>query len=208
MSEIAAVVDLCEEDHWRAGLYALIGRLFFEGPDAALLAQLSADTVDGDTDDGGPLRQAWRQLAAASVVTDVAGIAALQHEHAMLFIGIGKTPVTPYTSAYVPGVSPERHLLLLRQQLEQWGLGRDAAATTPEDHLAGVCDTMRHLILRREPIQVQREFFNNYIYLQSLALCKKLSGTAPSNFYLEVARFTQAFLEVEREGFDMVVSRP
>ena len=47
MSDAVAAVDLDEEDHWRAGLYALIGRLFFEGPDAALLAQLSADT-DGD----------------------------------------------------------------------------------------------------------------------------------------------------------------
>ncbi len=214
MSDVAAVVDLCEEDQWRAGLYALIGRLFFEGPDTALLAQLAADSTDSAKSDpgyngepgyDGPLRQAWRQLAAAGASLDAA---ALGHEHALLFIGVGKTPVTPYTSAYVPGVSPERHLLQLRRQLEQWGLGRDAANTTPEDHLAGVCDTMRHLILRDEPIEVQREFFNNYIYLQSLALCKKLTDAAPSRFYLHVARFTQAFLEVEREGFDMIASRP
>jgi TorA maturation chaperone TorD len=204
VSDAAAAIDLGEEELWRARLYALIGRLFFDGPDVALLAQLSGDTTEDDHGDDVPLGQAWRQLGQASSSADAA---ALQHEHAMLFVGVGKTPVTPYTSAYVSGVSPERHLLLLRQQLEQWGLGRDAATTTPEDHLAGVCDTMRHLILRGEPTGVQRDFFNNYIYLQSLALCKKLTGTAPSNFYLEVARFTQAFLEVEREGFDMMASR-
>lgn len=197
MSEVAAMAGVSEEDQWRAGLYALIGRLFFEGPDAALLAQLSADTDADDT----ALGRAWRQLATASASADAK---ALQHEHAMLFIGVGKTPVTPYTSAYVPGVSPERHLLLLRQQLEQWGLARDETAAAPEDHISGVCDTLRHLILRAEPIAVQKEFFNKYMYLQCLSLCKKLREATPSNFYADVAGFTQAFLDVEHEGFDMV----
>ena len=204
MSDAVATVDVDEEDHWRAGLYALIGRLFYEGPDAALLVQLSADT-DNDHGYDGPLGLAWRQLAAAAVSADAA---ALQHEHAMLFIGVGKTPVTPYTSAYVPGVSPERHLLLLRQQLEQWGLARDATASAPEDHISGVCDTLRHLILRAEPIELQKEFFNKFIYLQCISICRKLINSAPSNFYSEVARFTQAFLEVEHEGFDMISSQP
>jgi TorA maturation chaperone TorD len=200
VSEVAAIADVSEEDQLRAGLYALIGRLFFEGPDAALLAQLSADT---DADDS-PLGKAWRQLAIASASVDVH---ALQHEHAMLFIGVGKTPVTPYTSAYVPGVSPERHLLLLRQQLEQWGLARDAGTAAPEDHISGLCDTLRHLILRAEPIEVQKEFFNKYMHLQCVALCMKLAAAKPSHFYVEVARFTEAFLEVEHEGFEMVASR-
>jgi TorA maturation chaperone TorD len=199
VSGVAAAADVSEEDQWRAGLSALIGRLFFEGPDAALLAQLAADTDADDT----PLGRAWRQLASASAAAEAS---ALQHEHAMLFIGVGKTPVTPYTSAYVPGVSPERHLLLLRQQLEQWGLARDGAAAAPEDHISGVCDTLRHLILRGEPIAVQKEFFNQYIYLQCLALCKKLREAKPSHFYVELARFTEAFLEVEHQGFDMVTS--
>jgi TorA maturation chaperone TorD len=201
MSEPAAAVELNEEDQWRAGLYALIGRLFFEGPDAALLAQLSADTEADET----PLGQAWRQLALASASADAS---ALQLEHAMLFIGVGKTPVTPYTSAYVPGVSPERHLLLLRQQLEQWELARDKAAAAPEDHISGVCDTLRHLILRAEPIEVQKDFFNKYMYLQCLSLCRTLREAKPSHFYTEVARFTEAFLEVEHEGFDMVAPHP
>ena len=203
MSEVAAVAKVCEEDQWRAGLYALIGRLFFEGPDVPLLVQLSVDTPDAESENDGPLAQAWRQLAVASASADAT---LLKHEHDRLFIGIGKTPVTPYTSAYVPGVSPERHLLLLRQQLEQWGLGRDRSTSMPEDHISGVCDALRHLILRGELIAVQKEFFNKFMYLQCLSLCKALTQAAPSPFYLEVARFTQAFLLVELEGFDMVSS--
>ena len=203
MNEVAAVIQICEEDQWRAGLYALIGRLFFEGPDVPLLVQLSADTPDADAESDGPLGQAWRQLAVASKSADAT---LLKHEHDRLFIGIGKTPVTPYTSAYVPGVSPERHLLLLRQQLEQWGLGRDSSTSMPEDHISGVCDALRHLILRGESIAVQKEFFNKFIFLQVILLCRRLTEAAPSEFYLEVARFTQAFLAVELEGFDMVSS--
>jgi TorA maturation chaperone TorD len=194
---------LSEEDLWRAALYALIGRLFFDGPDVVLLAHLSSGISEVGGDDDAPLPRAWRQLAQASSTADVA---ALQHEHAMLFIGVGKTPVTPYTSAYAEGVSPERHLLLLRQQLAHWGLGRDATNSTPEDHLAGVCDTMRHLIERGDAIDVQKEFFNKFICLQSISLCRKLLDAAPSSFYVNVARFTQAFIDVEREGFDMIAS--
>lgn len=200
MSEPAAAVELDEEDQWRAGLYALIGRLFFDGPDAALLMQLATNTADNDDT---PLGQAWRQLAQASASVDTA---ALQHEHAMLFVGVGKTPVTPYTSAYATGVSAERHLLQLRQQLELWGLARDAATSMPEDHIAGVCDTLRHLILRGAAIEAQKEFFSDYLYLQGLALCGRLNEAQPSAFYLAVAGFTQAFLAVEYQGFDMISS--
>lgn len=201
MSDAAATDDLHDADHWRAGLYALIGRLFFEGPDSELLAQLRPDTSSGDPADDTPLGNAWRRLVAVAVVADAA---ALQHEHAMLFIGVGKTPVTPYTSAYVPGVSPERHLLVLKQQLEQWGLASDAASSMPEDHISGLCDTLRHLILRDEPVLAQKAFFEKYVYHQGLAFCQKLTAAKPSDFYIEVARFTQVFLEVESEGFDMI----
>jgi len=206
MSDAAAVADSDEAEYWRAGLYALIGRLFFDAPDAALLLQVTAstaeDTLDHSVEDT-TLGSVWRQLASVSASADVA---ALQYEHAMLFFGVGKPPVTPYTSAYVQGVSPERHLLSLRQQLEQWGLAGDAATAMPEDHIAGVCDTMRHLIERGESVAVQKAFFDRFIHDQGRALCERLAGVATSHFYRTVACFTQTFLDVEHEGFDMVSS--
>mgnify|MGYP002629383633 CR=1 FL=1 len=201
MSDAAPAEDLHDAEHWRAGLYALIGRLFFEGPDSVLLAQLRVNASGGEGAEDTPLGLAWQQLVSASASADVV---ALQHEHAMLFVGVGKTPVTPFTSAYVPGVSPERHLLLLKQQLEQWGLASDAASTMPADHISGVCDTLRHLILRNESVVAQKNFFEKFIYSQGIAFCKKLIAAAPSHFYIEVAQFTQVFLAVEREGFDMI----
>ncbi len=208
MNDANVAAELDETDYWRAGLYALIGRLFFAAPDAVLLSQLTASIAAGGADSSAGdtvLGAVWAQLVAVCASADVA---ALQHEHAMLFVGVGKTPVTPYTSAYVAGVSPERHLLLLKQQLEQWGLAGDAATAMPEDHIAGVCDTMRHVIERGESVAVQKAFFDTYIYAQGRALCDRLAAVEPSGFYRQVARFTQAFLVVEYEGFAMVSSPP
>lgn len=204
MSDDAAPVALDETEAGRAGFYALIGRLFFDAPDAVLLSQLSAGLAAVGDDDGAgatALGAAWRQLAAAAADADAA---ALRHEHAMLFVGVGKTPVTPYTSAYVPGVSPERHLLSLRQQLAQWGLAGDAAAALPEDHIAGVCDTMRYLIEQGAVVAMQKTFFEKFLYQQGRALCEQLAGAGPSPFYRLVARLTQVFLAVERESFEMI----
>ena len=194
------------EEAARAGLYALIGRLFFGAPDADLLSHMTANVaVDdhGHRPEDTALGRAWQQLAASSASAE---IAALQHEHAMLFVGVGKAPVTPYTSAYVPGVSPERHLLQLKQQLDQWGLAVDVATATPEDHLSALCDTMRHLILRGEPIAVQKAFFERFIHRQCTTLCRKLADAEPSAFYRALAHFTNVFLTVEHEGFDMIVA--
>jgi len=194
-----APAGIAEEDQSRAMLYALIGRLFYDGPDAAMLARIAAGAADADT----ALGAAWQTLAAACREADPA---ALQYEHQTLLIGVGKSPVTPYTSAYVSDISPERHLLALREQLAAWGLARDAQLGEVEDHVSGVCDVMRYLIERGESLQTQEIFFNKFIYLQMIHLCEKVVALESALFYRHVARFTTAFLEVERTAFEMIDS--
>jgi TorA maturation chaperone TorD len=189
--------DIAEEDQSRAMLYALIGRLFYDGPDTAMLARIADGAADADT----ALGAAWQTLAAACLGADHV---ALQHEHQTLFIGVGKSPVTPYLSAYVSDSSSERHLLALRQQLAAWGLVRDAQLGEVEDHVSGVCDVMRYLIERGESLQTQEKFFNKYIYLQMICLCEKVAALESARFYRHAARFATAFLEVERTAFEMI----
>jgi len=194
-----APVELAEEDAARASLYALIGRLFFDAPDAALLVQIAHDSERADA--GSPLGAAWLALGAACRNADVA---ALAEEHLNLFVGVGKALVTPYTSSYVTHASAEHHLLALRAHLGALGLARPLTATESEDHVAGLCDAMRHAILRRESDHVQEELFNKYMYLTLKPLCEKLLAAKSAQFYKEVARFTLAMLEVEREAFEML----
>ncbi len=191
--------ELCEEDQLRAALYALIGHLFYAAPDAALLAQIASNAATATQDT--PLDQAWCALGSACAA---ANMDALRDEHQTLFVGVGKSLVTPYTSAYVTHMAPDRYLLQLRQQLAGWGLARDEAAVDPEDHIAGLCDVMRHLITRGDSEWVQKELFNKNMYLCSKALCERVLSNSTAQFYAAVARFTVAFLEVEHEAFEMV----
>jgi len=192
-------VELAEEDAARASLYALIGRLFFDAPDAALLAQIARESAQADI--GSSLGTTWLALGTACRNADVA---ALTEEHLNLFVGVGKALVTPYTSSYVTYASAERHLLALRAHLGALGLARPVTATESEDHIAGLCDAMRHVILRKEPDRAQEELFNKYMYLTIKPLCEKVIVAKTARFYKEVARFTLAFLEVEREAFEML----
>lgn len=199
MTGVAAHAEWAEEDAARASLYALIGRLFYLPPDAALLVQIARDAALADTSTA--LGAAWHALGALS---RDAGVESLREEHLALFGGVGKAIVTPYTSAYATHTLHERHLLALRQELAKLGLSRTEHASDPEDHVAGLCDAMRHLIMRQQSEQLQRAFFNDFMSLSIARLCERLLAAAPARFYKQVAHLTLAFLDVERESFEML----
>ncbi len=195
----AAAAQLTEEDAARASFYALIGRLFFDAPDAELLSQIARDAAQADA--SATFGAAWVALGAAC---RDAHVDSLREEHLALFGGVGRALVTPYTSAYVTHTLHERHLLALRQHLAALGLSRQASANDPEDHVAGLCDVMRHLITRYDSEHVQKEFFSQYLYVGVNTLCGKVLAAERAHFYKSVAQFALAFLEVEHEGFEML----
>jgi TorA maturation chaperone TorD len=78
------------EEAARANFYALLARLFYAPPDAALLKAISADRLEGDL--AGP----WEELASAAASADPD---AVREEYETAFIGTGKAPVTLYTAA-------------------------------------------------------------------------------------------------------------
>jgi TorA maturation chaperone TorD len=188
-----------EEDAARAHCYALIGRLFYDAPDSILLAQLCrADAAAGA--DGAPLAQAWQALKDAC---GTAYPSVLKQEYDTLFVGVGKAEVTPYTSHYIRDIAPDHYLVRLRQQLEQLGLGRRTAATEVEDHVSGVCDVMRFLIEGARPLSDQRLFFKEFVYPGATPFCAAVQGAVSASFYRQVAGYARAFIEVEREAFEM-----
>jgi TorA maturation chaperone TorD len=188
-----------EEDIARANHYALIGHLFHEAPDSSLLARMCRADADSTGDDTS-LGRAWgalRQACSAALPPVV------KQEHEKLFLGVGKAEVTPYTSHYVRDISPDRHLVRLREELSRLGLGRRSAAFEVEDHVSGVCDVMRVLVENGHPPAEQRRFFNEFVYPGVAPFCRVVARAASAVFYRYVAEFTEAFLAVEREAFDM-----
>lgn len=190
---------LSEEDAGRANLYALIGRLFYEAPDSILLAQLSRAEA-GPAGNEAPLEKSWRALQEAC---RSAYPVVVKQEYDILFVGVGRSEITPYTSNYVRGISPDRHLVRLRAYLDETGLRRRNAAFEVEDHISGICDVMRILITARRSLLDQSLYFREFIYPSAVEFCDAVSKATSAGYYYYVAAFARAFFEVERQAFEM-----
>ena len=189
---------IAPEDAARANLYGLIARLFYAPPDAQIISELRrAPPMEGD----GELAAGWRELVEASGSADLAG---LEEEHTVLFVGTGKAQVTPYVSHYVLRHSNDNPLVELRAQLGAWGIGRREAVPEYEDHISGVCETMRYVIAvqQRSP-EEQQMFFERFVYRGVAGFCDAVNASNQARFYRVVARFTRAFMELEKDAFEM-----
>lgn len=185
------------EDLARANFYGLIARLFYRAPDDQVLAEILHADPFGDP--GAEIAQAWQQLAAAC---RKAFPVQLEDEHTTLFVGTGKAEVTPYLSHYVLAHTIDNPLVDLRQRLAQWGIARREEATEPEDHIAALCEAMRFAIaVQHRSLQEQEGFFHQFIYRGACSFCDAVSASPKARFYLPVARFTRAFIEIEHEAF-------
>ena len=196
----ASASELAPEDAARAAIYGLIARLFYSAPDKNLLGQiLHADLFDAG--ESAPSR-AWRELVSAC--RDAFPVV-LENEHTELFVGTGKSEVTPYLSHYVLKHANDNPLVALRQQLAAWSIGRRESAFENEDHIAGVCEAMRFAIaVQHRSEEEQKAFFDQFIYPGATGFCNAVNASPKASFYGVVARFTRVFLDVEREAFAML----
>jgi TorA maturation chaperone TorD len=198
MSEPLAFVP--PEERARANFYGLLARLFYAAPDEALLKALaSADELDAEDE---TLAARWRELIAAAAVTPAE---AVREEYDSAFVGTGKAPVTLYASAYSLRYTNETPLAALRGELGALGLGRRSQAGEPEDHIAALCETMRHLIVeQRRPLEEQRDFYGRWLAPNVDALCAAIEASEHASFYRVVARLAKAFFSLEQAAFEML----
>ena len=191
---------LAAEDEARAALYGLIARLFFAAPDQNVLGQiLNANLFDGADSNAA---RAWRDLVT---VARSALPVVLENEHTELFVGTGKSEVTPYLARYVMKFTTDNPLVELRQQLAEWGMGRRADIGEPEDHIAAVCEAMRFAIaVQQRSDEEQKAFFERFLYPGAMPFCAAVSASPKAPFYGPVARFAQAFFNIEHEAFAML----
>lgn len=190
---------LLAQDVARADVYAIIGRLFYAPPDASLLEAISQSGGE-QVDERAPLRDAWRDLRRACGDADPA---AIPSEFDNLFGGVGKCEVSPFASHYVKAWPAEHHLVRLRGLLESRGLARRSAAGDTEDHVSGICDVMRHLIVDSRPVEEQYLFFNDFVHSGLLPFCEAILRSVNASFYRCVAQFALTFLAIEKAAFDM-----
>ena len=192
------------EELARAELYGLLARLWMAAPDEALLAQFRV-AVTQAPQQGAFLEAPWGALVAAMRATSVDAAAA---EYDALFQGVGKPEVFLYGSFYLSGFLNERPLAALRDELAALGLARDETRGETEDHIAAVCEVMRYLIAGDDAavcnLEQQRRFFRAHVQSWLERLCAATAAHPRARVWAAVAGFTQAFVEVETQGFDLL----
>jgi len=188
------------EEQARANFYGLLARLFYAPPDAAFLKALAmADELEAEDE---TLAACWRGLIAAAAATEAE---AVRVEYDDAFVGTGKAPVTLYACAYSLRYTNEAPLAALRADLAALELARREQAGEPEDHIAALCETMRHLIGEQQrPLAEQQRFFARWIKPNYEALCSAIETSERTSFYRHVARMAKAFFSVELAAFEML----
>jgi TorA maturation chaperone TorD len=198
--QVDGSATLAPEDALRAELYGLLAHLFAAGPGDDLLKSVAASPVELGAE-GELLGSAWRSLKAAAGTADVA---ALEVEHAELFVGTGKARVSIYASHYLSDTWKEHNLVELRDELQVLGLGRQAGVTQPEDHLAALLDVMRHLAVRGDDVHgldAQRRFFERYLGPWFMRFGADVESVSDAEFYRVAAKMLVAFCELEQQAF-------
>jgi TorA maturation chaperone TorD len=192
------------EELARAELYGLLARLWLAPPDAELLQQFKVAVTQPEVE-GAVLTAPWHDLVAALRSTTEAAAAA---EFAALFQGVGKSAVFAFGSYHLSGSLNEKPLAELRTDLAALGLSRDDTTLETEDHVAYIFEVMRYLIAGDDAgvcnLEQQRRFFRKHVQTWVESLCDAVHEQPNAVVWAAVANFTQSFIAVETQGFDML----
>jgi TorA maturation chaperone TorD len=192
------------EELARAELYGLLARLWLAPPDEELLRQFKVAVTQPEVE-GAVLTAPWHDLVVALRTTSLPAAAT---EFAALFQGVGKSAVFAFGSYHLSGSLNEKPLAELRTDLAALGLSRDDTLLETEDHVAYIFEVMRYLIAGDDAgvcnLEQQRRFFRKHVQTWVESLCDAVLAQPNAVVWAAAARFTQSFIAVETQGFDML----
>ena len=193
-----------DEETARAEVYGLLAALYYSAPPQSLYDNLCVAATEAPAA-GAVLEGSWSELVAAARGLSRSEIAL---EFDALFGGVSRPEVYLYGSHYLSGFLNEKPLAALRGDIAELGLARDDAMLETEDHVAYLCEVMRYLIAGDDVavanLTRQREFFTRHVQSWLPHMCEALAAHPKARFYRALAGFTQAFVSVEAQGFDML----
>lgn len=193
-----------DEETARAEVYGLLAALYYSAPPQSLYDNLCVAATEAPAA-GAVLEGSWSELVAAARGLSRSDIAL---EFDALFGGVSRPEVYLYGSHYLSGFLNEKPLAALRGDIAELGLARDDAMLETEDHVAYLCEVMRYLIAGDDVavanLTRQREFFTRHVQSWLPHMCEALAAHPKARFYRALAGFTQAFVSVEAQGFDML----
>ena len=204
MTQAQLVSASLDEETARAEVYGLLATLYYAAPSAELYDNLCV-AVTQTPAPGAVLESSWAELVAAAREHSLADIG---NEYDTLFGGVSKPEVYLFGSHYLSGFLNEKPLAALRTDIAALGLARDEAMPETEDHVAYLCEVMRYLIAGDDVavanLTRQREFFARHAQPWLPQMCEAIMAHPKARFYRALAGFTQVFVGVESQGFDML----
>ena len=202
---VSSGANTLDEETARAEVYGLLAALYYAAPSQDLYDNLRVAVTEAPAA-GGLLESPWAKLVAAAREQNLPEITC---EYDVLFGGVSKPEVYLFGSHYLSGFLNEKPLAALRSEIAALGLGRDEALPETEDHVAYICEVMRYLIAGEDVavanLTRQRDFFTRHVQTWLPAMCEAVMQHPKARFYRALAAFTQCFLSVEAQGFDMLI---
>lgn len=204
MTQAQLVSTTLDEETARAEVYGLLAALYYAAPSAELHENLRVAVTVAPVA-GALLEESWTELVASARLLSLKDIS---QEYDALFGGVGKPELALFGCHYLTGFLNEKPLAALRTDIAALGLARDEAMPETEDHVAYLCEVMRFLIAG-DDVEVanltrQRDFFTRHLQTWLPMLCEAVLQNPKARFYCALASFTQAFISVETQGFDML----
>ena len=201
----AQLSNSLDEETARSELYGLLAGVLYAKPAIELITQIRVAATDTPAA-GAFLEEPWRNFVGVTrSMTDQA----IHDEYDALFGGVGKPEVYLYGSHYLSGFLNEKPLARLRTELNSLGLERSEVMSDTEDHFAYLCEVMRYLIAGDDVAVAnlirQREFFSTHIQPWVILMCDDIQSNTKAHFYASLAELTRAFMDIEAQGFDMLV---
>ena len=204
MTQAELVPSSLDEETARAEVYGLLAALYYAAPSAELHENICVAVTEAPAP-GAVLESSWAELVGAAREQSLADISS---EYDTLFGGVGKPEVYLFGSHYLSGFLNEKPLAALRTDIAALGLARDETMPETEDHVAYLCEVMRYLIAGDDVavanLTRQREFFTRHAQTWLPMMCEAISTHPRARFYRALAAFTQTFVSVESQGFDML----
>lgn len=200
-----ASVEVSDEDRTRAGLYAVLGNLFYAPPGKALLEFVASQSALWNDACVTDFSQAWQALQQAARTMDVETV---RQEYEAAFLGPGRQAVMLYGSFYTAGFLHDKPLARLREDLAGMGLERRIDRHESEDHVSALCDVMRLLIAgdgasAPAALATQCQFFRRHLAPWYLKLSDALIACEQTVFYKHVGAAMREFFALENAAFDM-----
>ena len=203
MTQAELVPTSLDEETARAEVYGLLAALYYAAPSAELHDNIRVAVTEAPAP-GAVLESSWAELVA---VARAQSLAEISSEYDALFGGVGKPEVYLFGSHYLSGFLNEKPLAALRTDIAALGLARGESMPETEDHVAYLCEVMRYLIAGDDVavanLTRQREF-TRHAHPWLPMMCEAIMAHPQARFYGAMAAFTQTFVSVESQGFDML----